>query len=411
MVEVESYRNLFEQYVAAGVVHSLDTVRQDRQRVSEEVRVQAWHLLSFALRTPRAWPVTATLLLELSPKMQQAGYREQWLAYLEEGLVLSRAAGDGLRTAALELEVGELLRHLGRLDAAQTCFDIALQTFATAGDVVQTGAAKVCLANLAYLRERWLLALALCREVLAAIIDLHFVRARALFVAANTHNRLHEEEEAERLFIESQAVWEELGETRWAALCLQNRAWLASRRGENRLARTLCAEALATFVDLGALHSQAVVQQDWGIIEYLDGDMHAALLRYQEAEKLFRRLGDVRYLAMVCNNIGLVYRAEQKWDDAEIYYAEGIRLYQELGLALGRISTDSGRGKLWLERGDAAKALAHFDRLLADLQATEGNAEHRRLYTEITDYRSQAAAALGLPAAGFSAAEEDWEAG
>ena len=264
VVEVESYRDLFEQYVAAGVVQSLDTVRRDRQRVSEEVRVQAWHLLSFALRTPRAWPVTATLLLELSPKMQQAGYREQWLAYLEAGLVYSSNAGDALRTAALELEVGELQRHLGRLDAAQTCFDAARHTFAAAGDIVQTGAAKVCLANLAYLRERWPLALDLCGEVLAAILDLHFVRARALFVAANTHNSLHEEEEAERLFIESQAAWEELGEPQWAALCLQNRAWLASRRGENHLARTLCAEALATFVDLGALHSQAVVHQDLG---------------------------------------------------------------------------------------------------------------------------------------------------
>ncbi len=335
VVEVESYRNLFEQYVAAGVVHSLDTVRQDRQRVSEEVRVQAWHLLSFALRTPRAWPVTATLLLELSPKMQQAGYREQWLAYLEEGLVYSRTAGDGLRTAALELEVGELLRHLGRLDAAETYFDAALQAFTAAGDTVQTGAAKVCLANLAYLRESWLSALDLCHEVLAAILDLHFVRARALFVAANTHDSLHEEEEAERLFIESQAAWEELEEPQWAALCLQNRAWLASRRGENSLARALCAQALATFIDLGALHSQAVVHQDWGIIEYLDGDMQAALLHYQEAEKIFRRLSDVRYVAMVCNNIGLVYRVQQKWDDAETCYAESVEIYRRPGHGTG----------------------------------------------------------------------------
>lgn len=395
VVEVESYRDLFEQYVAAGIVHSLDTVRQDRQRVSEEVRVQAWHLLSFALRTPRAWPVTATLLLELSPKMQQAGYREQWLAYLEAGLVYSSNAGDALRTAALELEVGELQRHLGRLDAAQTCFDAARHTFAAAGDIVQTGAAKVCLANLAYLRERWLLALDLCGEVLAAILDLHFVRARALFVAAGAYDRLHEEAQADQLYAESQAAWEELGEPRWAALCLQNRAWLASQRGENGLARALCAQALATFVDLGALHSQAVVHQDWGIIEYLDGNMQAALLRYQEAEKIFRRLGDILYLAMVCNNIGLVYRAERKWEEAEAYYAESVGIYRELGTVLARINIDSGRGKLWLERGEAAKALAHFDRLLVDLQTTEKSAEHRRLYTEITEYRRQAAAALG----------------
>ena len=139
--------------------------------------------------------------------------------------------------------------------------------------------------------------------------------------------------------------------------------------------------------------------------------MQAALLHYQEAEKIFRRLGDVRYLAMVCNNIGLVYRAEQKWDDAEICYDESVRIYRELGAVLARINIDSGRGKLWLDRGDATKALAHFDRLLADLQATEKNAEHRRLYAEITEYRRQAAAALGSPAAGSPVSEENWEAG
>ena len=331
VVEVESYRDLFEQYVAAGVVQSLDTVRRDRQRVSEEVRVQAWHLLSFALRTPRAWPVTATLLLELSPKMQQAGYREQWLAYLEAGLVYSSNAGDALRTAALELEVGELQRHLGRLDAAQTCFDAARHTFAAAGDIVQTGAAKVCLANLAYLRERWPLALDLCGEVLAAILDLHFVRARALFVAANTHNSLHEEEEAERLFIESQAAWEELGEPQWAALCLQNRAWLASRRGENHLARRSAPRRSPPLWTLVRSTARPSYIRIWGIIDYLDGDMQAALLHYQEAEKIFRRLGDVLYVAMMCNNMGLVYRAEQKWDEAEACYAESVRIYRELG--------------------------------------------------------------------------------
>ena len=326
--------------------------------------------------------------------MQQAGYREQWLAYLEEGLVYSSNAGDALRTAALELEVGELQRHLGRLDAAQTCFDTARHTFAAAGDIVQTGAAKVCLANLAYLRERWLLALDLCGEVLAAILDLHFVRPRSVCGRRRIRSPARRSTGGSTLCGVAGCLGR-AGGTALGCLVPAEPGMAGKPAWRKRPGFALCAQALATFVDLGALHSQAVVRQDWGIIEYLDGNMQAALLRYQEAEKIFRRLGDILYLAMVCNNIGLVYRAERKWEEAEAYYAESVGIYRELGTVLARINIDSGRGKLWLERGEAAKALAHFDRLLVSLQTTEKSAEHRRLYTEITEYHRQAAAALG----------------
>ncbi len=396
MVEEPSYYSLFEQYIAAGMEHSLQSVEADRYRVPEEVRVQAWHLLSFALRTPRAWPVTANLLLALSPKMQQAGFREQWLAYLEQGLLCSYAAGDHQSTAALQVEIGELLRHLGRLAEAKDYFGQALHTFESAGNLLQSAAAKVCLANLAILQEEWSLALEMCNEVLETVLEPHFVRARALFVAADASTYFHEDTEAEQLYSQSQTMWEVLGEPRWAALSLQNRAWLAGKRGDFALARSFYSQVLATFIELEALHGQAIVQMDLGIIEYFDNNFQAALILYQEAERIFRRLNDVRYLAMVCSNIALVFRSSQRWDEAETYYAESVRLLRELGGVLARINTDIGRGKLWLDRGNATKALAHFEQLLVELQQTESNAEHQRLYQEICEYRQQAVAKLAL---------------
>lgn len=388
------YGALFARYLEAGLQHSLEMVAADPHKVSEEMREQAWHLLSFALRSPTAWPATASLLLALSPKMLQAGYREQWLAYLEQGLACSRAAEDAQTAAALQLEIGELLRHLGQLPAAEACFQEALATFSAAGDTVQAAAAKVCLANLAKLREDWPLALTLCQEVIEQAPGIHYVGARALFVAADAHAAQQEDAQARDLYRASMSQWEALDERRWQALCGQNLAWLAARQGDAQSARSCYRTALDHFAALNARHGQAIVNLDWGITEYLEGNYAEALIHYQAAEITFRQLSDVRCLAMVCNNIGLLYLDRGEWWEAEPYYRESIRLWRELGAVLARISVEIGLARLWARRGDHRQALDGYNRLQAELARTERTPEHRRLYAEICDYRSQTLSAL-----------------
>jgi tetratricopeptide (TPR) repeat protein len=394
-----AYGALFARYLEAGLQRSLAQVAEDPHKVADAVRSQAWHLLSFALRSPAAWPLAADLLLALSPKMVQAGYREQWLAYLEQGLACSREAGDTQIAAALQLEIGEVLRHLGRLAPAEACFQDALATFTAAGDTVQAAAAQVCLANLLVLQEKWTQALALCDQALAAVPEVHPVRARALFVAADACTYLHNNSQAERLFEQSQSLWLQLKETRWAALSLQNMAWLASKRGDIVSARALSHRALDAFVSVNALHSQAVALMDLGIIEYVAGNYAIALVKLQRSEQIFQQLYDIRYLAMVYSNIGLTYRAVHQWNAAEEYYARSVRLLCELGGTLARINIDIARGKLWLERGEASKAITHFQQLLIELRSTERNAEHDRLYQELCEYRALATRQLSTQAA------------
>jgi tetratricopeptide (TPR) repeat protein len=394
VTEDARYGTLFAHYLAQGLEHSLTQVQADPYKTPEEVRGQAWHLLSFALRTPGAWPLAADLLLALSPKMLQAGYREQWLHYLEEGLACARDTGDERTAAALLLEIGELLRHLGRLPAAEVCFQDALGVFAAAGDTEQAAAAQVCLANLAFLREEWANATAGCQEALALVPDVHPVRARAWFLMANMKTFLAEYNDADHLFLCAQEVWEKSRQLHWVTLCQQNRAWLAAQRGDTDLARQLFSAALADFRALNNLHSQGVVFLDWGIVEYSDNKFAAALDLYHNAEKIFRKLNDVRYLAMTCNNIGLLHRQRGQWVLAEPYYVESISLWRELGTVLARISAESGLARLLWARGDARQALALYERLLAELAQTERNAEHRRLYRELCDYKEQALANL-----------------
>jgi tetratricopeptide (TPR) repeat protein len=394
-----AYGALFARYLEAGLQRSLAQVAEDPHKVADAVRSQAWHLLSFALRSPAAWPLAADLLLALSPKMVQAGYREQWLAYLEQGLACSREAGDTQTAAALQLEIGEVLRHLGRLAPAEACFQDALATFTAAGATVQAAAAQVCLANLLVLQEKWTQALALCDQALSAVPEVHPVRARALFVAADAFAAQQEDDQASNMYRESQQHWSSLGELRWVALCMHNLAWLAANRGDYRSAHKYYKDASEQFAQLDALHSQAVVSLDWGIMEYLASNYSEAAIHYRHAEKVFRQLNDTRYLAMACNNLGLLYLNQDDLQTAQFYYCESVRLWHKLGATLARINVEIGLAHIMLSHGDAQQAAKYLDQLQSELAHTERNQEHRRLYQEICNFRSQATAALWRHAA------------
>jgi tetratricopeptide (TPR) repeat protein len=402
MMESESaWGVVFEQYITAGLAYSLQQVGTG-DSLPEEVRAQACHLLSFALRAPQSWPATRELLLALDPPMQRAGYREQWLGYLQGGLACAEGIGDQSAAARLHQATGELLRHLGQYGSAETHFAQALAQAEAMGYTLQAAAVKVDLGNLALLREQWEAALRWCQEALDAAPAPHRVGARALFVMAGVHAARLEDAAADSLYRQSEAVWQVLGNRRWVALCRQNQARLAARRGDHESARSLYQAAYATFESLDIPYNQAIVKMNWGIVEYTDGNLGAALALYQEAETIFRRLNDRRHLAMTCNNIGLLYRDKRQWQEAEAYYVESIQLWRQLGATLARISVEIALGNVWLERGNPEQALPYFQQLLSELRQTERNAEHRRLYTELQDYTAQAVAQCGLDERGSS---------
>jgi tetratricopeptide (TPR) repeat protein len=392
MVEQGAYRLLFGRYLATGLAHMLRAVTAAGDILADETRVQAWHLLSFALRQRELWPGSRDLLLALAPRMERRGLQEEWLAHLQAGAACGEAAGDLRAAAALRLALGEVLRHLGRLDDAQQELRRSLQAAVAVEDSEQTAAARVALGGLAVLREEWEEAFALCSVVLREPCISARTRARALFVIADACAATHEEERAYDHYSRSLALWEQQGSKTWMALCRHNLAWL-SVKADHETARSHFGAALAAFQELQAPHAQAVVLIDWGIVEYQSGNLAAALAHYQAAESILRRLDDTRYLAMVCNNIALAYRSGGQWQEAEVYYAESIELWRVLGAVLARLSVELGLGKLWLDRGEPQEALAIFQQVSAALRSTPRSAEHRRLYAELKEYSAAALAA------------------
>lgn len=114
------YTDIFTSYILNGASQALAQVQQSAGQIPEDVRAQAWHLLDYALGVDPAWPQVRELLLALSPKMEMAGYRDEWLPFLQAGIERSIAQADRAVEARLELAVGQLLRLENRYNEAKT---------------------------------------------------------------------------------------------------------------------------------------------------------------------------------------------------------------------------------------------------------------------------------------------------
>lgn len=83
---IAPYPSLFRVFIEQALKRSLAQVQCCPGPLSEDVRDQALHAVSFGLKLAPAWALTRALLIELAPKMEQMGHRDDWLPYLKAAL-------------------------------------------------------------------------------------------------------------------------------------------------------------------------------------------------------------------------------------------------------------------------------------------------------------------------------------
>ena len=112
------YPAIFRGYIVRNTQDILARVQQAGAILPPAEREQALHTLSYALKLPEAWPDTRTLLLTMAPKMEQAGYRDEWMPYLAQGIQQSQYLDDIEAEAALHLQLGMLYQLRGKYKEA-----------------------------------------------------------------------------------------------------------------------------------------------------------------------------------------------------------------------------------------------------------------------------------------------------
>ena len=161
-----AYGDLFTAYMAGGLQTSLARVGASDGPPSEADRRQAWHTLSYALDVDQLWPLACELLLVLAPKLEQAGFRETWLAFLMRGVQAARLYRDHRAVAELTYHAGMIYRYLSRYDEAHALLSDSAAIAAQLGQSTRQRRALNQLAYVEYERAHYLTAEQLAQQSL-----------------------------------------------------------------------------------------------------------------------------------------------------------------------------------------------------------------------------------------------------
>ncbi|MBV7334284.1 hypothetical protein KFU94_39820 [Chloroflexi bacterium TSY] len=79
------YPDQFKAIILRGAHQALECVQQSEGPLTGIDEEQTLHTLDYSLRVSDTWPVTRDVLTLLAPKMEQAGYRDDWYPFLGGG--------------------------------------------------------------------------------------------------------------------------------------------------------------------------------------------------------------------------------------------------------------------------------------------------------------------------------------
>ncbi len=389
------YLDIFKGYVVASTQRILKRVQQAGPLLPTNDEQQALHTLSYALKLPEAWADTHRLLLTMAPKMEQAGRRDEWIPYLEQGLQQSRQLGDIETEAELHLQLGVLYQLRSKYAEARTQLEASVAGFKQAGAL--PGQAQA-LNQLAYVTRR----------------QRHFPEAVRLVEAAQELLPADDQERAFGDYILSlvaldQWEWQTAVELSIQAFDLWESAGNWRMMGRSLLCRGLALQELQRYSDAikidelainlfeksGDAFLKAIARMNLGIVYMHLGQFEQALTLYRPAEKIFRQVQDRFHWGLVTHNIGFSYRKLGQWTEAKAAYQQSMALKDELGHTILVADDMDGLGLVYLAEGNLTAAQKTFADALARLVPLERDAFYDSLHQMLTEHLQEVTDRLG----------------
>lgn len=385
-MQTNGYNKLFLNYLKGSIGQSLARVRVEKYTVPEAERVQAWHVLSYALEVEAVWAETLELLLALAPRMELAGFRYDWIPYLEGGVARGRALGDEEGVARLGLELGLLWMRMGEYDKARQWLFEAEEVFAHHNDASHRALALNRLADTAQqqglLDEAHRLATS-ARELVNEDLP---VRAYSIFLLGLIAFDRQHLNQAQSNFEEAARIWRQNDNERLAALSLQNLGRIHMAKEAHTRAIKLFEDAIVIFQSTGDVGRQALVRMNQGISCFLQEDFCQALDYYKLAEKGFKQVHDKLHLAMLNNNYGLLHLVQHQWRDAETFFQSSIAQWSKLDNDDARLNSMDGLGLSLAGQMRYEEASQIFEKALANLHKMKNKERRKNLHEKLISH-------------------------
>ena len=383
------YNALFGEYIITRTKYLLNLVQQDDFVHSVPKQKKLMYGLQYALQHVDAWSITRELLLTAAPRMEQAGYRDEWLRYLLEGARLSRKYQDLCITADITFQIGYLFQLLGRLDDANRAFENSAAHYFQTNMLVDYAQSLNRQAYIARLQRRYTDAEKLVEIAIDILEQDHPARQLSYFVLGNIALDSKDGKLAESYFEQSLAICQQQGELRLIAQRLGCLGIAAYIQQEFTRARSYYEESITLFGNLQDAIQQAQMRMNMGNV-YLDsGDPNQALILYKQAQDVISKVNDRIYLAMLAVNQGIAYRSLGAWEKAERSLFSAIAQWQQLNNRRSESNATFELAKAYLEQGDKKRAIQLFEEALKILSEIPNDPGYSSLYKSITEELAQ----------------------
>lgn len=381
-------QSLFANYIIAGLGASLSRAHAAAYVMPEADRQQAWHLLSFALKSNDAWSATRSLILALAPKMEQAGYWKEWIPYLEKGIICSRQSGDLLTEAKLRMEIGYLLQRLGQFEDAQSYLSHALRQFR---ELVAPNYIALTLARLATiaLNSQQMAVATQCIDDAFEIQGVDRTTKAFLYLTmGHIYFDQKKWEVAKSAYENAMSLWQEDEDQRRIALSLQNLGRIRMSQTDYQEALQCYDQAASKLQEIGDTANLAVIHMNTGVVYSLLEKPDIALVYYEKAEHVFQTLGAMQNLANIYTNKGIEYANMQDWHNAEKSFQHSVNLWGTMGNRFAWANALDGLGLAYLHQSQHQKALHAFQEAIHLLESLPDLNSARSLLNEVVEHLS-----------------------
>ncbi len=381
---VTRHRAMFSRHITNRAQTLLPQVRQATPVLPPDLLKQSLRLLDYSFRLPETWPGVCPLMLAIAPKMEQAGYRSEWIPYLKQGVHLSREIADAGSEAELLLQLGELYRWQGSYEQARTSLKASCQIFAETGRTCKQAAALNRLAHTARMTHQFQEARRLVDAALLLSGAQDAERAYSYMLLGLIASDQRQWTTAADFGSQAVTLWKEHQNMRMTArsLLVQGGALQKQR---------ILDEAVAIFKRAVQLLEAswdpinlAVARMNLGNTYSLQQKHQKALEMHFLAERILRETGDPFYLGMLYHNIGWTYRRAGEWRKAEEAYLTSITHKRIAGAIAPLVNTMDGLGLVYLARQERVKARAVFNNALQELRLVEGEKEYAHYFETLS---------------------------
>ena len=380
----------FQAYLERNLHYLSDLVATATPLPDEEARIQAMHTLTFALRVPALWDLTRQLLLKLSPKMEQAGHRSDWLVYLAEATTLSEQRTDWATAAECTLQRGLLHRLLSEFPLAIEQLQRSVALWQQIGAGRDQARALNELAWVAYLQNQTGPATTYVEQALALLPAADPERAmcyRVQGMIAIAHERWGEAEAYHR---QALTIFVTGGDDRKAAWSLQNLAY--ALRGQKRFEEAIeyYEQAAVLLLEEGDLYHWSMVQMNLGITYHYSGRTESSLKYFADARSIPQSMLDTLHLARLSLNMAVALMVLSRFPEAEQAFWEAIQLYTEAGSVAWRLNAMDGLAMNYIGWKKYDQAMGVLQQALNELSSVADAPNYDYLYNSLHQHWQEA---------------------